>query len=119
VSAHEHHHRAGPSRDGTVVLDIGGDVGALVVYTPEQLAAMEVDIMRAGETHPAMHTAVRLREVPGRRTYAAVYPAVPAGDYVLPAIGSLPSLDVTVTGGRVTEVDWRDAPVSATRARRA
>jgi hypothetical protein len=116
VSAREHHHPAGPSGDGTVVLDIGGDVGALVVYTPEQLAAMEIDIMRVGETHPAMHTAVRLREVPGRRTYAAVYPAVPAGDYVLPAVAGLPSFGVTVTGGRVTEVDWRDVPASAARA---
>jgi hypothetical protein len=114
VTAPGHHHELGPSRDGTVVLDIGADVGALVVYTPKRLAMMEIGITRRGEARPAMHTAVRPRDLPGGRRYAAVYPAVPAGDYALPATAGLPSLDVTVDGGHVTEVEWGEAPRSAT-----
>jgi hypothetical protein len=38
--------------------------------------------------------------------HAAVYPTVPAGDYVVPAVGALPSLPVTVRGGCVTEISW-------------
>jgi hypothetical protein len=103
---HEHHHTLDPSGDGTVVLDIGGDVGALVLHTPHELAGMEIDIFRAGEAFPAMHTAVRARDLPGGHVHAAVYPTVPAGDYVIAAVGALPALSVTVRGGCVTETTW-------------
>jgi len=55
---HGHHHTLDPSGDGTVVLDIGGDVGAIVLHTPHELAGMEIDIFRRGDDRPAMHTAV-------------------------------------------------------------
>jgi len=106
---HHHHssaHTLDPSGEATVVLDIGGDIGALVLHTPHDLAGMEIDIFRAGEDHPAMHTAVRVRELPDGHVHAAVYPTVPAGDYVIPAIGALPSLPVSIRGGHVTEVAW-------------
>ncbi len=103
---HEHHHTLDPSGDGTVVLDIGGDVGALVLHTPHELAGLEIDIFRVGEDTPAMHTAVRERHLPGGHIHAAVYPAVPAGDYVVAATGDRPALAVTIQGGSVTEVAW-------------
>jgi hypothetical protein len=111
---HDHHHDLDPSGDGTVVLDIGADVGALVVFTPDRLAMMEIDLTRRGDAQPAMHTAVRGRDLRDGRRYAAVYPAVPAGEYVLPAISGLPSIVVTVDGGRVTEIEWCEASRSAT-----
>jgi hypothetical protein len=100
------HHTLGPSGDGTVVLDIGGDIGALVVHTPNELAGLEIDIFRVGDDRPAMHTAVRPRHLPTGPVHAAVYPTVPAGEYVVPSRGSLPSLPVTIRGGYVTEVTW-------------
>jgi len=105
-AGHEHHHTLDASGDGTVVLDIGGDVGALVLHTPHELAGMEIDIYRAGEDLPAMHTAVRARDLPGGHVHAAVYPTVPAGEYVIAAVGALPALCVTVRGGHVTETSW-------------
>jgi hypothetical protein len=106
VRAHERPHTLAPSGEATVVLDIGGGIGALVLHTPHELAGREIDIFRAGEQQPAMHGAVRERELPGGSVHAVVYPAVPEGDYVIPAVGALPSLSVTIRGGRVTEITW-------------
>jgi hypothetical protein len=105
-AGHDHHHTLDPSGEATVVLDIGGDIGALVVHTPHALAGLEIDIFRAGEAAPAMHTAVRARELPGGHVHAAVYPSVPEGEYVIAALGALPELAVTIRGGEVTELEW-------------
>ena len=103
---HGHHHTLDPSGEATVVLDIGGHIGALVLHTPHELAGLEIDIFRPGEVAAAMHTAVRVRELPDGHVHAAVYPSVPEGDYVIPARGALPALPVTICGGEVTEVVW-------------
>jgi hypothetical protein len=103
---HSHSHSLDRSGEATVVLDIGGNIGALVLHTPDELAGREIDIFRAGEERPAMHSAVRARELPGGSVHAAVYPVVPEGEYVIPAVGTLPSLPVTIRGGDVTEVSW-------------
>ncbi|MDP9115719.1 MAG: hypothetical protein M3O28_00320 [Actinomycetota bacterium] len=34
----------GPSYDGSVILDIGGDIGALVLMTPESMHLVEIEI---------------------------------------------------------------------------
>ena len=52
---------AGPSGPGTVVLDLGANVGALVLYTPAALDGLEIEIS--------------LEDVPGaRRTHSRVRP---------------------------------------------
>ena len=49
VHAHPHaHHPLPPSGPGTVVLDIGGSVGALVVHTPAALAGLEIELAAPG-----------------------------------------------------------------------
>lgn len=40
----------GPTLDGTVVLDIGGDIGALVIMTPASMHRVEIEISPADET---------------------------------------------------------------------
>jgi hypothetical protein len=105
-SGHDHRHTLDPSGDGTVVLDIGGEIGALVLHTPHDLAGMEIDIFRIGADTPAMHTAVRERHLPGGHVHAAVYPTVPEGDYEIRAVGGLAALPVTIRGGFVTEISW-------------
>jgi hypothetical protein len=90
-----------PSFDGGVVLDIGGDVGALVLHAPPVLVGAEIDLVAVGHGAPRTHSAVRERLAePGAR-FAAVYPALSAGAYVVAGTGQL----VTVVGGRVTEAD--------------
>jgi hypothetical protein len=99
VYSHEGHPLP-PSYAGSVVLEVGGMVGALVLYASEQLAGAEVEVVRQGEPGHTTHSAVRQRQLaPGRQAFAAVYPGLPAGDYRVDGCREL----VTVNGGRVTE----------------
>lgn len=99
-------HRLPPSRDGSVVVDIGGDTGALVLYTPTSLAGVEVDIVRRGDDYPCVHTEVRERRLARGTCFAAVFATLPAGDYTVPGVGTLPDLEITVSGGQVAEARW-------------
>jgi hypothetical protein len=103
-----HHHDYGPSGEGTVVLDIGGDTGAVVVHTSSALAGSEIELARRGEDGPFVHTAVRERHLPGSTMLAAVFAEVLAGEYTLIGFGAHPSVPVTVTGGCVTEFSWSE-----------
>jgi hypothetical protein len=104
VSTHGHEHRLPPSGEGTVVLDIGDDVGALVVYAPDALSGAEIEIARRGENRAFVHTEVRERRLPGGSVYAGVFPAVGAGEYTLLGTDGRAARDVTISSGRVTEV---------------
>ena len=62
----------------SVVLDLGADVGALILDTPAELAGREIEIGPAGDGAGARRTHAQVRE---RRTgagtgYAAVYPGL-------------------------------------------
>ena len=98
-----HNHTTAPSGDGTVVVDIGGDIGALVLYATAGLHGSEIDIERL-DSGQRSHVAVRQRQLATGTAYAAVYPALPAGKYLL----HLPSggRPVTITGGIVNEIHW-------------
>jgi hypothetical protein len=93
-----------PSRDGSVLMEVGGDIGALVLYTERALDGSEIDLFAAGSDRPFVHSAVRARHLVDGTLHAAVYPGVPAGDYVIAAHGSVGPIPVTIAGGRVTEV---------------
>src|SRR5882672_11107192 len=80
---HHHHHPLPPSTEGSVVMEVGGDVGALVVYTPDALAGAEIELARRGDDHQFVHTEVRERQLPDGVIFAGVFPAVPSGDYTL------------------------------------
>ena len=98
---------AGPT-DGppeALVLDIGGDIGALVLYADEVCLGQEVDLSPAGapRSHHT-HTMVRRRRAVGREFVAGVYPELPAGTYTVWALDDGPLTDVTIVGGAVSEV---------------
>ena len=89
-----------PSWDGSVVLEIGGEVGALVLRTPPALDGQEIDLIPDGITAPRTHSAVRERRLPHGLTYAAVYPNLRRGSYRVEGTGQR----VSIAGGRVTEL---------------
>lgn len=110
---------------GPVLLDIGDDVGALIVRMPDGLIDAEVEIRPLGTTagggahrhapgagnghthahHP--HVAVVPRATPTGVVPSLVYPEVTAGRYELYPLPDGPvGLTVSVTGGRVTQADW-------------
>jgi hypothetical protein len=97
---------AGPTGPGSVVMELGADIGALVLYTPPGLDGEEIEISRDDEpgTHRT-HSMVRPRPMPGETRYAAVYPGLRAGHYTIWRERT-PAATVTVTGGQVSNCHW-------------
>jgi len=96
-----------PRSATSVVLDIGGEVGALVLYTPVAYLGREIEVSPAGDGARRTHTAVLERRAAGGAFCAAVYPALAAGEWrVWGDDESLPST-VRIEGGTVAELDWR------------
>ena len=99
-------HRYGPTNAGTVLLDLGADTGALVLYTPADLLGAEIEISPGTPGAPRTHAAVRARPGPNGTRYAAVYEGLTEGSYTLWADHDTPAAQVTVIGGQVTSHHW-------------
>lgn len=109
---------------GTVMLDIGGDVGALVVTMPASMVGEEVEIRPAGSApdehhhepahghrhshHP--HVAVHERPIQdGTRIPSLVFPDLTADRYELYVKGTTGVvLRAEVRGGAVSTAVWPD-----------
>jgi hypothetical protein len=89
------------------VLDIGDDIGALIVYTGEALVGREIEVSPKENAARRTHTEVLERRVNGRTAFAGVFPALPAGEYSLWR-DVLTDEDITIAGGSIAERDWRD-----------
>jgi hypothetical protein len=97
----------GHAGQGPVVLDIGGEVGAIVVTMPACLAGREVAIAPEGFGEPSGHVGVLARRTAAGETYAAVFGAVRSGRYQLSLLPNGPAaLSLPVRGGVVTFADW-------------
>jgi hypothetical protein len=90
-----------------VVLDIGRDVGALIIYTKAELRGREIEVSPVGFDAKRVHVDVLERSVDGRQVFAAVFPALREGDYVIWKNATDPGCSVTIVGGKVASVDWR------------
>jgi hypothetical protein len=100
-----------PSGPGSVVLDIGGEVGAAAVYVPTWLAGFEIEIRRDDEEWAGRHVAVRERVLPAGSVWAALFPSLVEGIYQIRVRGgdpAGPTATLAVTGGRVTTRHWLD-----------
>lgn len=116
---------------GAVLLDIGGEVGALVVTMPASMVGAEVEIRplrgtagsgahhghhhggdhgdhHHGDHEHLAHVAVVARPVAGGEVPSLVFPELPDGGYELFGKGqpAAVSLRVDVVGGEVTVTDW-------------
>jgi hypothetical protein len=100
-----HQHAAGATGAGRVVLELGGDVGVLVVVTPASLLGHEIEISPPEGTGRT-HSLVRERVTAGGTSYAAVYPGVPAGQYTIWRDAVVPAGTITVGGGQVASFRW-------------
>jgi hypothetical protein len=101
----------GPSSSGSVVLDLGPGIGALVLHTPPELDGREIEISPQDPT-PAhrTHSQVRPRTTGSQTQYAAVYPQLPAGNYTVWKDDLTPAATVTINDGQVTTVWWPGPP---------
>src|SRR5438874_13760608 len=90
------------------VLDIGEDIGALVIYTGQELLGKEIEVSPKDNQMLKIHTAVLERKVNGRTLFAALFLELPEGDYITL---STPPSEITIIGGQVVELDWQASTV--------
>ena len=81
-----------------VVLEIGEDVGAIVVYTAAELHGTEIEISASGNDRDRTHKDVLNRPINSRPTYAAVFDKIQEGSYTLWIGGAAIARDVVVAG---------------------
>ena len=113
-------HRYGPTSAGTVLLDLGADTGALVLYTPADLLGAEIDISPDTTGARRTHAAVRARPGPNGTRYAAVYEGLAAGCYTLWADhhrrpGHQPPLALLAQGTTPWNPRWPAVPATPSR----
>ena len=124
---HEHAHAPGHAHDHgvveenyaarahpeAVVLDIGEELGALIIHTDADMVGVEVEISATGEDDRRTHKDVLEREINGRPAYTAVFDKVSEGSYTLWVEDLARAREVFVAGGAVSELDWTVAPILA------
>jgi hypothetical protein len=91
-----------------VVLDIGGDVGALIIVTPARMAGKEIHVSPLHDPAGRTHALVRERRLGPASCHAAVYPALPAGDYTIWRNAGSPAGTVRIDGGAATSYRWAE-----------
>jgi len=92
---------------GSAILDIGEDVGALIVYTRKELLGREIEVSPKGNAARRTHTEVRERRFNGQTLWAGVFPELAAGEYSLWR-EILIDEPIAIIGGSVAEVQWLD-----------
>lgn len=101
-----HHHTLAPSGQGTVVLNIGAGIGALIVHTPGGLHGHEIEVSPVEDPARRTHAAVRARYVRDGVLFSMVIDGLPGGRYVVWRDPVTPLAEVSVEGGAVTEYHW-------------
>ena len=105
---HEHHVDRVHAEDA--VLNIGGDVGALILYTGPEYREREIEISLVGDEGHRTHTAIHERRVGADTVYAGIYAELKEGQYRLWTDDPELPDRVTITGGQIAELDWRRPP---------
>src|SRR5437773_8995156 len=90
------------------VLDIGEDIGALVIYTGQEMLGKEIEVSPKSNQAQKIHTAVLERKINERTLFAALFLELPEGDYITL---TTPSSEITIIGGQVAELDWQASNV--------
>jgi hypothetical protein len=92
-----------------VVLDIGEDIGALIIHTDAEMHGAEVEISATGQDDHRTHKDVLEREINGRPAYTAVFDKLREGTYTLWVDDVARAKNVAVNGAAIAELDWSRA----------
>jgi hypothetical protein len=98
-------HAYGPTGPGSVILELGEHIGALILEVPPGLAGHEIEISPSAGG-PRTHSLVRERVTTAGVSYAAVYPAVPACEYTVWREDGVAVGQVAIQGGEVGRFRW-------------
>lgn len=85
-------------------LDVGGDVGALILFTSPTLTGNQIDLAPDDGHEPHTRSAVLERNLAQGVSFAAVYPHLREGSYTIEGSDQR----VTIVGGRVTTLDYHE-----------
>lgn len=89
-----------PTPQSGAILDIGEDIGALLLHVPAHHLEEEIHVAPLDDPDHRTHTVVREHPLPGgRHAVAALFPTLTAGKYQI--IGY--DIAVSILGGHVTE----------------
>jgi hypothetical protein len=91
-----------------VAIDIGEDVGALIVHTDAELHGVEIEISPSDDDRSRTHKQVLERAIDGRPAFTAVFDGLRAGSYTLWLDDAPRAREVKVCGAAIAELDWRD-----------
>jgi hypothetical protein len=95
------------AESASVLVDVGGGRGALVLYLDARFRDREIEISRAGSAQ-RVHTGVLHRHTASGAVLAAVFGSLAAAEYVVWRDAETPAASVVVTDGGVTE--WTSHP---------
>jgi hypothetical protein len=90
-----------------LILDIGGEVGALVLLTDAGLAGSEIEVSPVTSAEVRTHAEVHPRRGRSATVHGAVFVELAAGRYTVWGPDGSPLTLTNVEGGRVTELDLR------------
>jgi hypothetical protein len=90
-----------------VVLEIGGELGALIVHTQPAMHGIEIEISPSSDDGMRQHKDVLERPIGGKPSFSAVYDQIEEGSYTLWVDDVAIARDVRVEAGGIAELDWR------------
>jgi len=102
---HPHPRYSAESHAQHVVLDIGDDIGALIVHANPELLGTEVEISPAGRDDERSHKEVLERNTGSRSEHVLVFDNLPEGEYTLWIDNVARNHNVRVAGGAISEVE--------------
>jgi hypothetical protein len=110
----DHHHDQLPAESyahvqgGPTVLDIGGDIGAMIVTLSSEAEGTELHLRSTHEPPIRVHTGVWRRGVGERVSTTAVFAELVEGSYWVLDSNSAGLRQVEIRGGMLTSIDLRD-----------
>lgn len=92
---------------GSVVIDVGDDMGALIIHTGAARVGEEIEVSPVDRVGGRTHVAVLTRRVGERIAHAAVFASLRAGEYAVLHGDGTEATRVQVPPAGVAELDWR------------
>ena len=109
-----HEHYAARRHPEFVVLEIGPDLGALIVHTDATMHGVEIEISPSADDARRSHKQVLERSVGGRPAFTAVFDQLAPGTYTLWTDGVARVRGVKVQSERIAKIHWpvHEAPAA-------
>jgi len=96
-----------------VMVDVGPGHGALVISAPATMLGDEIEISPATDPDARQHVFVLRRTLPRKTAYAAAFPRLRAGSYLVWGTGDRVVATPTVREGEVAAITWPPDEITA------